>query len=294
MFTRLQPCFQQGPIEFRCIFGFSFQGTEFDDYTCYLRELIATDMGRAIDLTGFHLQSRTNADVRYLWMDSSDVRFFVNQMFLDFINLRGVHITHSNLEAIQPGAFQNATNLRYIYIIANAVRRLEANTFQHAFGLETIHMWFNRLDFIHENAFFGLTNLRELHLQGGNLNTIPPTTFVPLPNLQYFDASTNKIEVLSGQWFANNTRISQLIFNFNEIYAINQNILEVGNLTTLGLLDNVCVDAIFHITDANRDQVRDELNPCFEQYPLRSQRFILELEGDLTITDVNGTVIGNL
>lgn len=202
MFNRLSPtCFVQGPVLFRCQFGFEFGGIDFDNrYTCLLRGIEAYDMEKTINLGGFHVVGQTNAGVTFLWVESSNVRFFIRQMFLEFVNLYGVQIQSSGLEVIQPGSFQNAINLRRLTILMNRLERLEANTFQYATGLETISFLQNHLEYIDENAFAGLINLRELHLTGGNLVTIAPFTFRPLINLQIIEASRNFVQVLDSRW----------------------------------------------------------------------------------------------
>lgn len=152
----------------------------------------------------------------------------------------------------------------------------------------------NGLEYVHENAFLGLWNLQDLILFGGNLVRFEPNTFSPLPNLRFLEVSWNLIEVLDSRWFANNTLISRINFNYNLIYAVSPNIVEQPGLTNLQLLQNVCVDNVFMINDQTRDQVRQDLDICFNNYPARIRRFWLELEGDLSLYWSNGTLVGHL
>jgi hypothetical protein len=155
-------------------------------------------------------------------------------------------------------------------------------------------MWFNGLEYVHENAFSGLWNLRELHLYSGHLTHLAPNTFSPMWNLRFLEISSNQLEIIDSRWFQNNTLIQQLNFNRNLIHSIHPSLVDMPLLTNLQLLENICVDATFTITDDNREQVRQALNNCFVNYPLRIQRFWMELEGDLAIYYANGTLIGNL
>lgn len=128
MFQRLIPCFIEGPSQFNCIFGFSFEGIEFDgDYTCLLRGIEAYDVTRPINLGGWHLAGQNNFNVRFVWVHLSDTRFIINQMFVDFLNLRGVQITASNLQVLQEDAFRGALNLQHLTVTVNQVRRLEVS-----------------------------------------------------------------------------------------------------------------------------------------------------------------------
>jgi Leucine-rich repeat (LRR) protein len=295
MFQRLSVCFVDGGVNFRCQFGFDFGGIDFDNrYTCMLRDVEAYDVGKTINLGGFHVGGRTNVDVLWAWVDASNVRFFIRQFFIDFINIQGVQVTASNLQVIHPGTFLGAINLRYLTFLLNDISRLEDNTFQFASNLEVIKFFHNNIEYVEENAFVGLSNLRELHLIGGSLTYLPVNTFQSLINLHLVDISHNLFGVLDSRWFTNNTMLSQMSFNDNRLYAIHPSIVDMPLLTTLRLRVNLCVDNVFTITPQTREQVRAELNPCFEAYPLRRQIFRLELEGDMNILDENGTIIGVL
>lgn len=127
MMTRLQPCFVQGPSQFNCIFGFAFDGLLFDDYTCLLRGIEAYDMSREINLGGFHIQGRNDNDVLFVWVDASDTRFVINQVFRHFINVRHMQISTSNLQSLQINAFQGANSLQRLTIDGNNLRRLEVS-----------------------------------------------------------------------------------------------------------------------------------------------------------------------
>lgn len=155
-------------------------------------------------------------------------------------------------------------------------------------------MWWNGIEYIHENAFAGLTNLRELHVTGGHLSTIFPNTFAPLPNLRYVDFSWNQLETVTTTWFQNNLWIVQLAFNNNLITSVHPNLIDMPLLSSLRLLNNICVNAIFTINDQTREQVRTQLNTCIENYPLRDQWFWMHLQGDLAIYWGNGTLVGTL
>lgn len=152
----------------------------------------------------------------------------------------------------------------------------------------------NELEYVSESAFLGLPLLRELSLLGGRLTNIPPNTFAPLTNLRYFDASFNQLEIIDSRWFVNNSQIFQLSFNTNLIHSLHTSLVDMPMLTNLQLLNNNCIDAIFFINDLTREQVRTELRPCLDNYPSRITRFIIELEGDLSLFDGNGTLVVNL
>jgi Leucine-rich repeat (LRR) protein len=155
-------------------------------------------------------------------------------------------------------------------------------------------MWTNGLEYVHENAFLGLWNLQELHLFGGHLVRFEPNTFAPLPNLRTLEVSSNLIEVLDSRWFANNTFLSRIHFNYNQIYAVAPTILDNPVLTNLQLLANICVDNVFVINEMTRDQVRQELNTCFDAYPARVRWYCMALEGDISLYWSNGTLVGHL
>ncbi|XP_070502996.1 leucine-rich repeat-containing protein 15-like [Chironomus tepperi] len=292
--TRLAPCFTLGPRRLTCSFGTNFQGVNFGVYTCLLRGIEVTNANEQIELGGFHLTGNTNANVEHVWIDASNVRYILSSAFNTFQNLRHLRYQGSHLEYIQPGAFQNATNLNELTIMMNAIRRLEANAFQFATNLRVLNMWFNNLENIDENAFAGLINLQEIHLYDGRLTFLAPNTFAPAPQLRLVEIGFNQLATIDHRWFVQNPLIAQLMFNNNQIDEIFPALVDMPNLTTLRLRNNVCVDNEFTITPANREQVRLALEACFLNYPLRVQRFELLLEGDLELIDEDGRVVVQL
>ncbi|KAG5670092.1 hypothetical protein PVAND_000376 [Polypedilum vanderplanki] len=292
MMTRLNPCFQNTALGLNCQFGYQFDGIEFEDrYTCLLRHIEAYDFGKTITLGGVHVAGRTNANVTYGWVDSSNVRFIIQSFFTTFVNLQGLQITGSNLQILQPGAFQGANNLKYLTILLNNVRTLEDYSFMGASNLEVIRFWYNNLEQIRQDAFAGLNLLRELHVLGGTLREIPPYTFQPLTNLQFVEFSQNYLEIIDSRWFENNQNIQQMMFNSNQIYAVYPDIVEMPFLTSLSLLNNTCIDAVFAITADTRDEVRTQLFQCFDNYPRRQRTLRLELSGNMLIEDDDGNLI---
>lgn len=292
--TRLAPCFTLGPRRLTCSFGTNFQGVNFGLYTCLLRGIEILNPDEQIELGGFHVSGQNNGNVQHVWIDASNVRYILSEAFNTFPNLRHLRYQGSQLEFIQPGAFINATSLEELTILMNAVRRLEANAFQNATALRILNMWFNSLEHIDEAAFAGLINLREIHLYDGRLTTIAPNVFAPAPQLYLVEIGFNQLTTIDHRWFASNPLIGQLMFNDNRIDEIFPGIVDMPNLTTLRLRNNVCIDNEFTITPANREQVRLALETCLFNYPLRRQTFTLELEGDLELTDEDGRVIVTL
>lgn len=84
------------------------------------------------------------------------------------------------------------------------------------------------------------------------------------------------------------------MMNSNQIKAIHSSLLELPELSTLFLESNICVSGIFSITNETRESVRRALQPCFDNYQTNRRRFILDVEGELTILYKNGTKIVTL
>lgn len=294
LIARLAPCFTLGPRRLTCSFGTNFQGVNFGLYTCLLRGIEVINVNEEIELGGFHVTGNTNANVQHVWIDASNVRYILSQAFNTFPALRHLRYQGSQLEFIQPGAFQNATNLIELTVLMNSIRRLDANAFQNATNLQILNLWFNQLEYVDEAAFTGLINLREIHLYDGRLTTLAPNTFAPAPQLYLVEIGFNQLTTIDHRWFVQNPLIGQLMFNNNQIDEIFPALVDMPNLTTLRLRNNICIDNEFTITAANREQVRLALEACFLNYPLRVQRFLLELEGDLELIDDDGRIVVQL
>jgi Leucine-rich repeat (LRR) protein len=292
MMQRLQPCFSDQPVNVRCQFEF-IEMNENKGYGCTLRDLQLYDRSRQVSVGGFHVGPNTNANVRFLRIELSRTPFIIRELFTSFPNLEGLEIIFSELSEISAESFTNARNLKYLNIRNNPIKRIEANVFQNATNLEELYLWWNsELNFVSENAFTGLENLRELHLISSNLPSILPRTFRPLTSLQLLELSQNGINYIDSRWFSTNRQLTHLQMNSNSIDAIHPSILDLPELTSLFLQGNRCVSNVFIITDSvSRQIVRNALLPCFDNYPTRKRRFVLDVEGDVTFFNESGNEI---
>ena len=295
MIQRLQPCFTDAPVNVRCQFTMIEMNNNVG-YGCHLRDLKLYDRNRQITVDGFHISPNTNNDVRFLRIELSHTPFIIRELFAAFPNLQGLEIMFSDLSEIDSGSFVNAHNLRYINIRNNPLRRLEANIFQNVTSLEQLLLWWNvELDYISENAFTGLENLRELQVISSKVPYILPRTFRPLFALQILEVTQTKLEYIDSRWFSTNRQLAELKMNSNSINALHRSLLDLPQLTSLFLQGNTCVSNIFFISDSiSRENARNALLPCFDNYPTRKRRFVLDVEGDVTFINDSGNEIVTL
>lgn len=292
MLQQLQSCFTDTPVNVRCQFEFLAMNND-QGYGCTLRDVKLYDRSRQVTVGGFHLSGNTNNDVRFLRIELSHTPFIIRELFTSFPNLEGLEIMFSDLREISNESFANALNLKYLNIRNNPIRRIEANVFNAMRNLEVLNLWWNTdLDYVSEDAFTGLESLIDLQIISSDIPFVLPRTFRPLTSLRFLELAQNKLGYIDSRWFSTNRQLTQLRMNSNSIDAIHPSLLDLPELTSIFLQGNTCVSNVFFITDnISRENVRIALLPCFDNYPTRKRRFVLDVEGDVTFINEDGNEV---
>lgn len=126
------------------------------------------------------------------------------------------------------------------------------------------------------------------------ISSLPPQIFRPLVALRLLELEGNQLELIDSRWFTANHQLRQLMMNRNRIEAIHPSLLELPSLTSLFLNSNICVSDIFFISEETIESVRNALLPCFNNYSTHKRRYVLDVEGEVSILHKNGTEIVRL
>lgn len=234
-------------------------GCNFDQVT------VIDDPHQSFTIGGQHNPGRTNADVRQIHHQDSQIPFVISELFATFPNTIDVFFRRSGLTRFQSDAFRYAGNLEFVSASGNPLREIQANAFNGAAKLMYIDMWNNEVETVHENAFNGLESLIELRVTGSRILTLPVNVFSPLPNLQIAQFDVNLIESLDGRIFENNPTLRTIGFSGNRITAIGREFLNgLSELRTLNFNSNLCVDRMWIIGGVTSiENVIEDLQPCF-------------------------------
>lgn len=273
-------------------------------YACIIdRVTVPDNQNLVFTIGGNHLPNRSNSDVLEVDITVSDIPFIITEIFTTFPNVIIFAIRRGNqsgLLRIQSGAFANAKNLIVLLINNNRnFREIQANAFSGASNLQTLDLSENQIQSIHETAFHGLGSVIRLFLEMNNISELHPNTFRDVTSLRTLHLFRNQLETIDGRLLQNQRSIQILTFDNNRINAIGRNFLdELPILFELSLRDNVCVNRNWLTTNHSFDEIRRDLEPCFEnsvEVPETPEgelrRFVLELRGPLSLRFENGTEI---
>lgn len=266
-------------------------------YTCVLNLKTFDDPFHNVTFSGQHRGGRNNSDVRNVRITNSKVPFIIRDIFTVFPNVYAMQVDNGGLKEIQGSAFALAANLRVLNFLNNNITSLTADTFINLPQLEELYFVSNNILNISVNAFIGLQNLMSLRLQNDTIATFLPFTFRPLVNLRNIFLTELRLQRIDGQLFASNRFLRILDLQDNVIDAIQSTFLNnLANIQIINLMGNQCVNYFFSI-EGNQSipDVQRNLTTCFNNFnndrPANVTRFILEVEGHLTLLNENGTEI---
>ncbi|KAG5669551.1 hypothetical protein PVAND_017438 [Polypedilum vanderplanki] len=140
------------------------------------------------------------------------------------------------------------SQLRILDILGSRLSTINHESFESCNNLEQIDLGSNQIALIPDNTFGNnLRNLKSIEIRSNFLQVISSRSFAHeiLANLTYFGAIENKIDAIDSNWF-----------DF------------ARNLDTLLLVINICTNENFWDVQNNRQQVRNALTNCFNNYDL--------------------------
>lgn len=96
-------------------------------YCCEVEEWTSSNRNARIStLSGQHLQSHSNSDVDSFRIDNfSSIKYFTNDVFIKFTNLRNLLIHSTALRNLMRGDFAQANHLVTAFITHNRITALE-------------------------------------------------------------------------------------------------------------------------------------------------------------------------
>lgn len=190
---------------------------------------------------------------------------------LNFDNLRYLSIKNTRITVLQPDSFENATELRYLVWIGFDWSHLGEFTFQHLISLQHLELADGSIKTIDKNAFEGLDKLLTLNLNENNIESLEVGTFKPLKNLEDLSIDSNGIEVLPAGLFTHNDKLKLISMTKNNISTIDSQLFyNLHNLTSLNLLDNICINKTLN------SSFQEELIVCSkENFIIRSEQKLI-------------------
>lgn len=294
-------------------------------YTCELNNAVTTERGQELDFnTDEHWDRHDDEDVRSITIgNDTNLAFFPPNLLTRFPNvyyllldagglteldpLIGcgsvglIHITHSPLQRIPAGIFDECTRLRILDLSNNQINEIHNDAFQSLsllyelvlahnqitrvptglFGnlveLQDLYMEHNLIAEIEDGAFEGLQELIIFYLRNNRITEIRPEMFGPEISLVFFSLAENLLTRVP-RLPARAPRIKYITLDRNSISEINvgdftfsySNITDIElNENRLTRLDSTPFEVLerLDILSVNYNEIQAVDNELFDRLP---------------------------
>lgn len=200
-------------------------------------------------------------------------------------DIKKMQIQVTNIQEFPENLLVENTKLTRLWFDSNNLNKLPENIFASQIELISLSMSYNRFTSLPPNIFNPLTNLQWLYLRGIR-HEINPKWFMNLKNLNYLDLSVNKIldlpknifsclinletlvitdnqlTVIHSDSFGTLNRLNGINLYNNNVYAIDEKLIDNTNLSWLDMEKNNCSN----VRITSRDELKEKLTQCFNNY----------------------------
>lgn len=269
----------------------------YDQYACALFGIEVLDPSQGVIIGGQHIGNRTNDDVEFVWIFTSNTPFMIPEIFTTFPNIIELDIDFSNLQSIK---IPDTVRLMWLDLFGNNIARIESDSIRNQTELLECFLSYNNIQEIDEGAFEGLSELIYLELFINDIEYIEPRTFHPLTNMMVLDLEGNWLSSV-GDLFSENRKLQTLYLEYNEIEEIhprfNANLRD--SLRLGSFYGNECVDSGFSlVNEVDWAVMNSALSTCFRNFngtsSTEEKNLAMELEGSLRIYDGFGNLIARV
>lgn len=185
-----------------------------------------------------------NATLEVIDVKRNFIRELPANAFANIRNVYGLEFSYNQGLSIPSNTFDALSNLRALAVDDIGLRSISPEWFRNTRAIELLSFSDNRIRRIQDGTFENLVNLNELYL--GN----------------------NSIEYLSVYQFGWNVQnVTRLFVNDNRINAFDIQLFDQWQqIDTLYMVGNLCLDRNLYNIGANREDARQLLWTCFENY----------------------------
>ncbi|XP_072046991.1 uncharacterized protein [Amphiura filiformis] len=129
---------------------------------------------------------------------------------LKYSNVKGLDLSHNQLEAVNGKSFVHLTLLQKLDLSYNKILNISTDTFRGLNKLETLDLSYQSHLTFHGTPFYSTTSLKKLHIADSGLSSLPPSVFSGLHELQELDISENGIRLFPNSVFQGLTNLTRL------------------------------------------------------------------------------------
>lgn len=149
-------------VIFHCDFKDTYWGTYVGElYTCEITQVTETDVVTLQEAKGYHLDGRTNADVKFLHAFQQTIRQLPRGMDRRLPNLIGMQLFNTELQSISAEDLRPFRELAYFSSWANKIKSIRGNLFRFSPNLKWLDFQNNSLQHVGHGLLDNLDELRE-------------------------------------------------------------------------------------------------------------------------------------
>ncbi|KAL7015598.1 hypothetical protein ACKWTF_016537 [Chironomus riparius] len=159
-------------------------------------------------------------------------------------------------------------SIEYLDMSMNPIKNIQIIDFNMMSNVETLKLDDCEISELYLGNFNLLVNLKSLSINNNLIREFPSETFSYQPYLTDVSASGNRITSIDSRSFGNTMpRLRSLYIQNNQIDSIDPEFFNnTKDLSALFLDGNMCINRSFIIETLNRENVRQEIEPCFRNF----------------------------
>jgi hypothetical protein len=203
----------------------------------------------------FHIDVSSNRIVEI------DERSFSQNLMLTRIFLFGNQLT-----TLPENLFSNQHNLNALIMSRNNFTDFPLNTFGSLRNLVRLDLDDGQLTHLRVEWFRNLINLQTLNLFSNQLEDFPRNVFNPMQRMHDLNLNFNQLKVIHSDWFGILPNFRGLNVRGNQINAVDERFIDNTGVNWLGMLSNICVNDVIIDDSPSRQNMRNMLQTCFDNF----------------------------
>ncbi len=175
----------------------------------------------------------------WLGLGTKGIRKLRSGDFDGLVSLRGVILTHNQLEELPPDLFKGLSSLSKLWLGFNPLGELPPDIFAGLTNLSELVLSAAGLTMLPPGVFHDLASLERLYLDDNSLESLPPGVFAALSELKVLYLSENKLMELPPGLLQPMRRLELLFAGRNHLARVPEGVFKgLSRLKTLDLTTN--------------------------------------------------------
>ena len=200
-------------------------------------------------------------DIKHIIISFTNIQEFPENLFSENSKLTILWFYFNNLTTLPENIFANQMELESLSFNHNSFTSLPPNIFNPLTKLEWFYLTGTNLR-INPKWFMNLKKLRYLDLSDNKIVDLPKNIFSSLESLETLQLTDNQLTVIHSDSFGTLNRLEWINLNNNNVYAIDEKLIDNTNLSWLDMEKNNCSN----VRITSREGLKEKLRQCFNNY----------------------------